>query len=197
MTSAANRAVLLLLLLPSIWALAGESGECAASGACELTGHYAELTDVPAEQAGRAFRGEVPITSEEGWAVATFAAGCFWGPQLLFDRVEGVTATSVGYTRGHTERPNYDEMGDGSTGHAEAIQVFYDPDVVSYERLLEVFWGRIDPTVKDGQGGDFGTEYRTAVYLHTEEQRRLAEASRAEQQKLHSEPIATEVEPAA
>lgn len=164
--------------------------------AVQLTGHYADLMGACAEQAMYAFLGEVPVRSREGWAVATFAAGCFWGPQLLFDRLEGVMATSVGYAQGHTERPTYGQICMGTSGHTEAVQVFYDDAVVSYEELLEAFWGHIDPTVANGQGGDHGPQYRTGVYCHTEEQRRAAEISRDTQQKQYRRPIATEVEAA-
>merc|ERR1712167_250403 len=91
-----------------------------------LTGHYAALTGICAEQAERAFRNEVTAKSEDGYAIATFAGGCFWGPQLLFDRIPGVVATSVGYCQGHTEAPDYYSTCRGDTGYTEAVQVFYD-----------------------------------------------------------------------
>eukprot|EP00931_Biecheleriopsis_adriatica_P030753 TRINITY_DN18091_c0_g1_i2.p1 TRINITY_DN18091_c0_g1~~TRINITY_DN18091_c0_g1_i2.p1 ORF type:complete len:163 (+),score=34.38 TRINITY_DN18091_c0_g1_i2:114-602(+) len=109
----------------------------------QLTGHYAKLTGICAEQARSAFRGEVPTKSIDGWAVATFAGGCFWGPQLLFDRIKGVVGTSVGYAQGSLEKPNYDLLCTGRTGHTEAVQVFYDDAVVSYQTLLEEFWAHI------------------------------------------------------
>jgi len=177
-----------------------DEGQCTA-GTCkgdmvQLTGHYAELTGPPAEQAKHAFSGVVPTRSEEGWAVATFAAGCFWGPQLLFDRLEGVMSTTVGYVQGHLDRPTYNHIGSGRTGHTEAVQVLYDDKVISYEELLKAFWGHIDPTVVNGQGHDFGPQYRTGIYYHTDEQREIAELSRAEQQKQRSKKIATELEAA-
>eukprot|EP00927_Polykrikos_kofoidii_P060629 TRINITY_DN55571_c0_g1_i1.p1 TRINITY_DN55571_c0_g1~~TRINITY_DN55571_c0_g1_i1.p1 ORF type:complete len:239 (+),score=42.80 TRINITY_DN55571_c0_g1_i1:77-793(+) len=158
-----------------------------------LTGHYSQLTGVYAEKAQRAFRGEVAVRSDDGWAVATFAGGCFWGPQVFFDRVQGVMATSVGYSQGHTEKPSYESVCAGGTGHTEAVQVFFDDSVISYEKLLETFLGYIDPTVVDGQRGDFGKQYRTGIYFHTEEQKVLAEAALALEQVKRGQPIATEI----
>eukprot|EP00440_Ansanella_granifera_P021340 gb/GFBE01023167.1/.p1 GENE.gb/GFBE01023167.1/~~gb/GFBE01023167.1/.p1 ORF type:complete len:237 (+),score=28.30 gb/GFBE01023167.1/:1-711(+) len=161
-----------------------------------LTGHYSKLTGVCAEQAVRAFRGEVPVKSDDGFAIATFAGGCFWGPQLLFDRINGVVASSVGYAQGDTERPYYSAICDGRTGHTEAVQVYFDEQVVSYEELLNEFWSFIDPTVHNGQGHDFGTQYRTGIYYHTESQKVAAKASAAQEQKKWKAPIATEIQPA-
>ena len=112
-------------------------------------------------------------------ARATFAGGCFWCMEEAFDKVPGVIATVSGYMGGHVKNPTYEQVTTGRTGHAEAVQVEYDPAKVSYARLLEVFWRNIDPTHKDGQFCDHGSSYRTAIFFHDEEQRRLAEASRA------------------
>jgi peptide-methionine (S)-S-oxide reductase len=110
-------------------------------------------------------------------ARATFAGGCFWCMEPAFDKVEGVLSTTVGYTGGHKENPTYEEVSSGVTGHAEAVEVLYDPGKVSYEQLLEVFWRNVDPTVKDRQFCDVGSQYRTAIFYHDEEQRSSAQES--------------------
>ncbi len=112
------------------------------------------------------------------WGKATFAGGCFWCMEPPFDELDGVVSTISGYIGGHTVDPTYDEVSAGITGHAEAVEIQYDPEKVSYERLLEVFWRNIDPTVKDRQFCDHGSQYRTAVFFHDAEQRRLAEESK-------------------
>jgi peptide-methionine (S)-S-oxide reductase len=112
-------------------------------------------------------------------AVATFAGGCFWCMEPPFDKLDGVISTIAGYTGGTTQRPTYEQVSGGRTGHTEAVQVTYDPSKVSYEKLLDVFWHNIDPTVKDRQFCDIGSQYRTAIFVHDAEQRRLAEASKA------------------
>ncbi len=111
-------------------------------------------------------------------ARATFAGGCFWCMEPPFDELEGVISTTSGYTGGHKKDPTYEEVSAGTTGHAEAVEIVYDPKKIGYSRLLEVFWQNIDPTVKDQQFCDHGSQYRTAIFYHDEEQRRLAEASR-------------------
>jgi len=131
-----------------------------------------------------------------GHAVATFAGGCFWCMEPPYDKLPGVTATISGYMGGRTLNPTYQDVSAGTTGHAEVVQVVYDPKKVSYEKLLEVFWVNIDPTVKDRQFCDSGTQYRTAIYFHNEEQRKAAEASKAavEKTKPFKEPIVTPLE---
>ena len=111
-------------------------------------------------------------------AVATFAGGCFWCMEQPFDELPGVLSTTSGYTGGHQANPTYGEVSAGGTGHAEAVEVRYDPSKVSYQRLLEVFWVNIDPFTKDRQFCDGGSQYRSAIFVHDEEQRRLAEASK-------------------
>lgn len=108
---------------------------------------------------------------------ATFAGGCFWCMEAVFDKVEGVISTTVGYTGGHTENPTYEEVCSGSTGHLEAVEILYDLEKISYGQLLEIFWRNIDPTVQDRQFCDVGPQYRTAIFYHDEEQRKLAQMS--------------------
>ena len=110
---------------------------------------------------------------------AIFAGGCFWCMQYAFDRVPGVQRTVVGYTGGSKDNPDYEEVSGGRTGHAESIEVFYDPGTVTYEQLLKVFWLNIDPTQRNGQFADHGTQYRTAIFTTGDEQRRQAESSKA------------------
>ena len=112
-------------------------------------------------------------------AKATFAGGCFWCMEEAYDKVPGVVSTISGYMGGQTKNPTYEQVSGGRTGHAEVVQVEYDPAKVSYEKLLEAFWRNIDPTQKDAQFCDHGSQYRSAIFYHDEEQRRLAEASRA------------------
>jgi peptide-methionine (S)-S-oxide reductase len=126
-------------------------------------------------------------------ATATFAGGCFWCVEADFDKVDGVISTTSGYTGGHVANPSYEDVSRGGTGHAEAVEVVYDPAKVSYEKLLDVFWHDIDPLVKDRQFCDYGHQYRTAIFYHDEEQRRLAEASKAKVAKRFEQPIQTEI----
>ncbi len=130
-----------------------------------------------------------------GHAVATFAGGCFWCMEPPYDRLPGVDATISGYTGGRVVNPTYEQVSSGTTGHAESILVIYDPKKVSYEKLLDVFWHNIDPTVKDQQFCDHGNQYRTAIFYNNEEQRKAAEASKAalEKSKPFKEPIVTQI----
>lgn len=131
-----------------------------------------------------------------GMAVATFAGGCFWCMQPPYDNLPGVVKTIAGYTGGAKVDPTYEEVSSGRTGHAESIEVIYDPKKVSYEKLLEVYWVNIDPTVKDRQFCDTGNQYRTAIFYHDEAQRKAAEASKRELErtKPFKEPIVTAIE---
>jgi peptide-methionine (S)-S-oxide reductase len=132
----------------------------------------------------------------EGTQRATFAAGCFWGAEAAFREVEGVVRTAVGYTGGTTVDPGYEQVCSGRTGHAEAVDVWFDPVIVSYGELLDTFWSIHDPTTRDRQGWDFGSQYRSAVFTHEAEQERVAVASRDERQNLVARPIVTEIAPA-
>jgi peptide-methionine (S)-S-oxide reductase len=128
-------------------------------------------------------------------AIATFAGGCFWCMQPPFEKLDGVVSTTVGYTGGQTKDPTYPEVSAGGTGHAESVQIVYDPRKVSYEKLLDVFWHNVDPLTADAQFCDHGHQYRTAIFYHGETQRRLAEASkrRLDESKRFAHPIVTEI----
>ena len=127
---------------------------------------------------------------------ATLAAGCFWGVEASFREVEGVLDTRVGYTGGRTSDPSYEQVCSGATGHAESVDVWFDPSVISYSDLLRTFWSVHDPTTRDRQGWDFGSQYRSAIFVHDAEQERLAIDSRDAQQGVLSKPIVTEITPA-
>ena len=126
---------------------------------------------------------------------ATFAGGCFWCMEHPFDELPGVVSVTSGYTGGHKKNPTYKEVSAGGTGHAESVQVVYDPAKISYEKLLAVYWHNIDPTVKDRQFCDSGHQYRSAIFYHSEDQRRLAMQSKEalEMNKPFREPVVTEI----
>jgi peptide-methionine (S)-S-oxide reductase len=127
---------------------------------------------------------------------ATFAAGCFWGVEASFRELEGVLKTTVGYTGGTVSDPSYEQVCSDTTGHAEAIEVWFDPSKVSYGDLLHTFWEVHDPTSRNRQGWDFGSQYRSAVFFHDAEQERQAIASRDERQANLSKEIVTQIVPA-
>ena len=145
-----------------------------------------------------AISGEINQTTTQQTAVATFAGGCFWCMEPPFDKIDGVISTTSGYTGGQKLNPTYEEVSSGGTGHAEAVQIIYDPNTVSYQQLLKIFWRNVDPTTADRQFCDTGRQYRTAVFYHDEEQKRLAEESKAglEKNKPFNQAIVTEITPA-
>ncbi len=130
--------------------------------------------------------------------LATFGAGCFWGVQAAFDELDGVLETRAGYLGGHLQNPTYEQVCQGNSGHAEVVQVTFDPQCISYEQLLERFWQLHDPTQKNRQGPDVGSQYRSAIFTHSAAQQKMAEASRAalEASGQYSRPIVTEITPA-
>ena len=126
-------------------------------------------------------------------ARATFGAGCFWGVEAAFRQIEGVLDVAVGYSGGATEEPTYKDVCSGKTGHAEVVEVEYDPSRVTYEELLDVFWENHDPTTRNRQGWDIGTQYRSAIFFHTPEQEAEAIASKERRQARYRKPIVTEI----
>lgn len=128
---------------------------------------------------------------------ATFAGGCFWCTEAIFKRLKGVASVVSGYAGGAMANPSYSLVSSGTTGHAEAIQIEFDPKVVTYETLLAVFWATHNPTTLNRQGADVGTQYRSVIFYHTDEQKKLAEESKKQQEKegLYDNPIVTEIVP--
>jgi len=151
------------------------------------------LTLIALALAAPAISAQPPVPP--GQAVAIFAGGCFWCMEPPFDKLPGVTATISGYTGGSKVNPTYQEVSAGSTGHAEAVQVIYDPKKVTYEKLLETYWVNVDPTVKDRQFCDSGTQYRTSIFYSDDAQRKAAEASKAalDKSKPFKEAIVTPI----
>ncbi|PIS01057.1 MAG: peptide-methionine (S)-S-oxide reductase [Chlamydiae bacterium CG10_big_fil_rev_8_21_14_0_10_35_9] len=127
---------------------------------------------------------------------ATFAAGCFWGVEEAFRKIKGVISTKVGYTGGHVENPTYREVCQKTTGHAESIEIEFDPQIISYQELLEIFWQIHDPTSIDKQGLDIGNQYRSAIFYHNKQQQKTAELSKDEIQSKLSKKVVTSIEPA-
>jgi peptide-methionine (S)-S-oxide reductase len=128
-----------------------------------------------------------------GQAVATFAGGCFWCTESDFDHVPGVISTTSGYTGGKVVNPGYERVSAGGTGHAEAVEVIYDPSKVSYEKLLTYYWRTVDPTVKNAQFCDHGEQYRTAIFVRNDDERKLAEASKKQVEAELKQPVYTQI----
>jgi peptide-methionine (S)-S-oxide reductase len=131
--------------------------------------------------------------NESNQEIATLAGGCFWCTEAVYERLEGVSSVVSGYIGGSTANPTYQQISKGDTGHAEAIQVTFDPAVISYAQLLDIFWEAHDPTTLNRQGADIGTQYRSAIFYHSDGQRQAAEASRAAAQAKFEDPIVTEI----
>lgn len=129
--------------------------------------------------------------------IATLAGGCFWCTEAIFKKLKGVQSVVSGYTGGQMENPSYEKVSSGETGHAEAIQITFDPEIISFEKLLEVFWHMVDPTTLNKQGADVGTQYRSVIFYHTDEQKRVAEQSKKNmaQSGKYQNPIVTKIEP--
>ncbi len=126
-------------------------------------------------------------------ARATFAGGCFWCMEPPFDKLDGVVSTTSGYTGGHTTAPTYEQISTGRTGHTEAVEIVYDPGKVTYAQLLEVFWRNVDPLTANAQFCDVGSQYRAAIFVHDETQRRMAEDSKREVARTLAKPVVTEI----
>lgn len=135
--------------------------------------------------------------NEAGLEKATFGSGCFWCTEAIFENLNGVTSVVSGYAGGHVDNPTYEEVCTGTTGHAEVTQITYDPNIISFDELLEVFWKTHDPTTLNRQGNDVGTQYRSVIFYHNEEQKELAEKYKAELDKSGAwdDPIVTEISP--
>ena len=125
--------------------------------------------------------------------IATFGAGCFWGVEASFQKIKGVTSTTVGYMGGKTKNPTYEEVCTDKTGHVEVVQINYDPFIVSYEKLLDVFWSIHDPTQLNRQGLDIGIQYRSVIFYHSEEQKQIAEKSKQKQLIRYKKKIMTDI----
>jgi peptide-methionine (S)-S-oxide reductase len=134
-------------------------------------------------------------TMSVNYEKATFGGGCFWCMEAVFENVKGVEDVVSGYAGGHIDNPTYEAVCSGSTGHAEVVRITYDPNVVSYKELLDIFWKIHDPTTLNRQGADVGTQYRSVIFYHNDGQKRIAEASRQEVQKHFSAPIVTQIVP--
>lgn len=137
------------------------------------------------------------MNNNKSMEIATLANGCFWCSEAIFSRLEGVKSVLPGYSGGKVENPSYDEVCTGRTGHAEAAQIEFDPNAISFEKLLDVFWHTHDPTTLNRQGNDVGTQYRSAIFYHNEGQREIAEKSKREIEKggVYKDPIVTEIVP--
>jgi len=133
----------------------------------------------------------------DGMEQATFGAGCFWCVEAVFENVKGVESVVSGYSGGKRPNPTYEQVSTGATGHAEACQITFDPAVVTYAELLEIFWKTHDPTTADRQGADVGTQYRSVIFYHSDEQRKTAEfyKKKLEEEKVYDDPIVTEIVP--
>ena len=129
--------------------------------------------------------------------VATLAGGCFWCTEAIFKRLKGVISVLPGYAGGTTINPSYEEVSSGNTGHAEAIQIEFDPTLISFEKILDIFWNTHDPTTINRQGNDTGTQYRSIIFYHGAEQKEIAERSKTELEKerVYKNPIVTEIKP--
>lgn len=156
-----------------------------------ITGAWMLLVPMTAYGSEKTTLSDIPLE------IATFAGGCFWCMVPPFDSLKGVVSVTSGYTGGHVENPTYQQVSAGGTGHAEAVQIRYDPAQISYEMLLDVFWHNIDPVAVNRQFCDFGDQYRSEIFYHNERQKRLAEESKAaiEKSGRFREPIATKITP--
>ena len=132
-------------------------------------------------------------SQESSLETASFGAGCFWCVEAVFENLNGVKKVESGYMGGHIDNPTYEAVCSGTTGHAEIVQITYDPKIIKYETLLDWLWRSHDPTTLNRQGADSGTQYRSVIFYHNEEQRSIAEASKANAQKYFDDPIVTEI----
>lgn len=153
------------------------------------------LTSISCAQSESKQTKQENMVQTEGLEIATLGGGCFWCVEAVYQQIEGVEKVVSGYAGGHVDNPTYKAVCSGSTGHAEVVQVYYDPKVISYNEILTIFWHAHDPTTLNRQGNDVGTQYRSIILYHNTEQKRIAEESRAETNKsgLWKDPIVTEI----
>ena len=139
----------------------------------------------------------ISYQNKEKLEIATFGAGCFWCTEAVFERLEGVEKVISGYSGGHVKNPSYKEVCNGTTGHAEVTQVYFDPEIISFSELLDVFWHTHDPTTLNRQGNDSGTQYRSVIFYHDNNQKLIAEESKLKMEKsgTYKDPIVTEISP--
>jgi peptide-methionine (S)-S-oxide reductase len=157
---------------------------------------WAVMSAVVAAAVGGATAQPAPKPPKPSLARATFAGGCFWCMEPPFEKLSGVASVTSGYAGGQEPNPTYEQVSAGATGHAEVVQVVYDPAKVTYAQLLDVFWHNIDPLTADAQFCDHGRQYRTAIFTHDEEQRRLADESKKQVEVRFPKPVVTEIGPA-
>ena len=170
------------------------SASCSAAGSSSSEVSFGNAQN-PATQKKETARGAMDKKSEV--KLATFGGGCFWCTEAIFQRLDGVEKVLPGYSGGHVDNPTYEQVCAGTTGHAESIQITYNPAKVSFGELLEVFWRTHDPTTKNRQGSDVGPQYRSAIFYHDEEQKKQAEAYKSllEAEHIWNRPIVTEITP--
>jgi peptide-methionine (S)-S-oxide reductase len=172
---------------------------CAVIAAASFAKLYAEDTNVQNQTTAQAeSRAAEPSSKDsERLEQATFGTGCFWCTEAVFEQLRGVKSVASGYTGGNLKNPTYEQVSSGLTGHAEVVQITYDPKVITYPELLEVFWKTHDPTTLNRQGNDVGTQYRSAVFYHNDEQRKEAEhyKKKLDESDAFSDPIVTEITP--
>jgi peptide-methionine (S)-S-oxide reductase len=187
-----------LLLLSSLLALALTACQSGGEHAGEQTKPGDDVAAPASQPAQKADATQLAPAPQAGEAIATFAGGCFWCMEGPFEHVEGVRAVLSGYTGGTVQSPSYKQVGMGSTGHTEAVIVYYDPAKVSYDKLVDTFWRSMDPTDPDGQFADQGSQYRPVIFFHTPEQKQIAETSKAALQASgrFDKPIVVPIEPA-
>ena len=159
-----------------------------------LRGGFVGIGASAAPAAAAQAQGDTP--RPDGYVLATFASGCFWCTESDFDKVTGVISTTSGYTGGTVKNPTYRQVSSGGTGHVESVEVVFDPKVVTYDKLLDVYWHNVDPFNSRGQFCDFGSQYRPVIWVHGAAQRQAAEASKARVQKMFKEPVVVAVEEA-
>lgn len=163
----------------------------AAIGACLL--YLASYQNIHSQESMEDKKPATVPAIPEGYQTATLAAGCYWCVEAVYQRLDGIHSSTSGFIGGHVPNPSYEAVCAETTGHAEAVQIIFDPKKISYEKVLDWFWRLHDPTTLNRQGGDVGTQYRSAIYYHNDEQKRVATASRNRAQESFSRPIVTEI----